>query len=66
VPRLHGLEIGKHAGAMIDLVKVGVERGHRIDEITLALALCGDRLGLLDCRKAKRKIADRAAGRVDY
>src|SRR5262249_53027258 len=59
---LHGLEVGKHAGAMIDLVKVGIERGQRIDEIALALSLCADRLALLDRRKAKRKIADRWRG----
>src|SRR5262249_55764149 len=52
----------KHAGAMIDLVKVGIERGQRIDEIALALSLCADRLALLDRRKAKRKIADRWRG----
>ena len=55
----HGLEIGEHAGAMIDFVIVGIERGHRIDEIALALRLRADRLALLDRRKAKRKIADR-------
>ena len=55
----HGLEVGEHAGAMIDFVKVGIERGHRIDEIALALSLRADRLTLLDRRKAKRKVADR-------
>jgi hypothetical protein len=29
----HGFEIREHAGAMIDFVEVGMERGHRIDEI---------------------------------
>src|SRR5258706_4500050 len=43
---------------MIDFVEVGIERGQRIDEITLALSLRADRLALLDCRKAERKIAD--------
>src|SRR5262249_43763450 len=55
---LHGLEIGEHAGAMIELVEVGVERGHRIDEIALALRLRADRLALLDRCEAERKVAD--------
>src|SRR6516164_1061873 len=54
----HGLEVGKYAGAVIDFIEVGIERGHRIDEITLALSLRADRLALLDGRKAKRKVAD--------
>jgi len=43
---------------MIDLVEVGVERGHRADEIALALRLRADRLALLDRREAERKVAD--------
>src|SRR5262249_56907167 len=55
----HSLEVGKYAGAMIDVVEVGIERGHRIDEIALALRLRADRLALLDRRKAERKVAHR-------
>ena len=54
----HGLEIGQHAGAVIDFVKVGIERRQRIDEIALALGLRADRLALLDRCKAQRKVAD--------
>ena len=55
----HGLEIGEHAGAMIDFVVVGIERGHRVDEVALALRLGADRLALLDRRQPERKVADR-------
>src|SRR5262249_46946619 len=55
----HGLEVGEYAAAMIDFVEVGIERGHRIDEIALALRLRADRLALLDRRKAERKVAHR-------
>jgi hypothetical protein len=44
---------------MVDFVVVGIEGGHRIDEIALALRLCTDRLGLLYRRKAEWKVADR-------
>src|SRR5437667_8903148 len=54
----HGLEVGEHAGAMVDFVEVGIEGGHRIDEIALALRLRADRLALLDRREAERKVAD--------
>src|SRR5512139_895394 len=55
----HGLEVSEHAGAMIDFVIIGIKRGHRVDEITLALGLGASRLALLDRRKAKGKIANR-------
>ena len=58
----HGLEVGEHAAAMINLVVVGIERGHRIDEIALALRLRANRLALLDRCKAKRKVVDRRRG----
>src|ERR671929_305273 len=44
---------------MIDLIEIGVERGHRIDEIALALGFGADCLCLLDRGKAERKVADR-------
>ena len=44
---------------MIDLIEIGVERGHRIDEIALALGFGAHRLCLPDRRKAERKVADR-------
>jgi hypothetical protein len=45
--RLHRLEIGLQAGAVVDLVVVGVERGQRSDELVLARRLRADGLGLL-------------------
>jgi hypothetical protein len=54
----HGLKVREHAGAMINFVKVGIERGQRIDEIALALRLRADRLGLVDRRQSERKVAD--------
>src|SRR5262245_33855894 len=53
---LHRFEIRKYAGAMIDFVVIGIEGGHRIDEIALALRLGADRLALLDRRKPKREV----------
>jgi hypothetical protein len=51
---LHRLEIGLHAGAMIDLVVVGVEHHERVDVVALALGLGAERLALLDRRERER------------
>ena len=49
---------GKEWGVFPLAAKFGIERDHRIDEISLTLCLRADRLGLLDRRKPKRKVAD--------
>src|SRR6202030_2948732 len=54
----HGLELGEPAGAMVDFVEVGIERGHRIDEVALALRLRADCLALLDRREAEQKVTE--------
>ena len=60
--RLHRLEIGLHAGAMIDLVVVGVEDEERVDEIALARRLGADGLCLLQRGEAGGEIFRRRRG----
>ena len=55
----HCFEIGQHAAAMIDLVEVGVERRHRVDEVALTLRLRTDCLAFLDRRQPERQVGDR-------
>jgi hypothetical protein len=45
--RFHGLDVGLHAGAVIDLVVVGIHGAERIEIVALALGLGADdfRLG---------------------
>ena len=64
--RRHGLEIGLHAAAMIELVIVGIERAERVDKLPFARRLCADGFGLLNGREPFRQIGGgRDAERIE-
>ena len=53
---LHRLEIIQHAGAMIDLVVIGIHCGERFDVVALALGLGADRLAFRERGSTLREV----------
>jgi hypothetical protein len=63
---LHRRNIAADAGAVIELVVIGVERGERGDELVLARRLRADGLGLLERGEPLRQIVrGRNAERIE-
>jgi len=59
---VHRLEIGRDAGAMVDLIVVGVEHRERVDQIPLTLALCPNGFALLERGKTLGEVFRRREG----